>query len=133
MPGPLPPCYTGDPTVSRPFWPGSEPLSRRPPLVVYGVPFVGRDPNMTGILALAEKRMSDAGLVDALLFVAIIVFSFAGSVMWMAARSHANRDKRGGFPQGDFGLPSYRWPWVLPYVFLAIAGLLFFVGRFLWR
>ncbi len=89
---------------------------------------------MTGILSiLADKRMSEMQLVDALLFVGIIVFFFAGCIVWMAARSHANRDKPGYYLLLDHGLPSFRWPWVLSYVFLAVAGLLFLLAKFLWR
>ena len=95
---------------------------------------VERHPDMTGTLPiLADKPMSEMDLVGALLFVGIILFAFAGYMMWAAARSHANRDNPRWIGHFDYGLPSFRWPWVLSYVFLATAGLLFLVAKFLWR
>ncbi len=89
---------------------------------------------MSGILSvLANKRMSEMELVDALLFVGIILFFVAGGFTWTAARSHANRDKPAYYLLLDHGLPPFRWPWVLSYVFLAVAGLLFLLAMLLWR
>lgn len=64
------------------------------------------------------------GPMQALVGVAAVLLIFAGGITWLAARSHVNRHTSNWWPYSDQGMPPFRWPWLLSYVFLLIGFLL---------
>lgn len=61
--------------------------------------------------------------LQALMFVAALFLMLAGMMIALVARSDTNRDNPSCTPMGDYGLPPFRWTWLLSYVLLA-PGLL---------